>query len=34
LQHKWLVERGLKARVNWLAVLIESSCSPRDVHPD
>ena len=34
LQDKWLAERGLKARVNWLAVLIESSCSPRDIHPD
>ena len=34
LQDKWLAELGLKARVNWLAVLIESSCSPRDIHPD
>ncbi len=34
LQEKWLSERGLKARVNWIAVVLESGCSPRDIHPD
>jgi hypothetical protein len=32
LQDKWLADHGLKAQVNWLAVLIESSCRARDIH--
>ena len=34
LQDRWLRQQGLRARVNWLAVLMESSCHPRDIHPD
>jgi hypothetical protein len=34
LQDKWLAERGLKARINWIAVVLESGCASRDIHPD
>ncbi len=33
-QDAWLRERGLQAKVNWIAVVLESGCSRRDVHPD
>jgi hypothetical protein len=33
LQAAWLAERGLEARINWIAVLLESGCSRRDIHP-
>lgn len=34
LQDRWLGERGLEAKVNWIAVVLEAGCSRRDVHPD
>lgn len=34
LQQRWLAERGLDIRVNWTAVVIESGCVRRDIHPD
>lgn len=34
LQDAWLAERGLTARVNWIAVMLEAGCTPRDIHPD
>lgn len=33
-QSDWLVERGLKPDVNWLAVVWNAGCTPRDIHPD
>lgn len=33
LQAKWLSERGLEARVNWFAVVLEAGCNRRDIHP-
>lgn len=32
-QDSWLRERGLKADVSWIAVVLASSCSLRDHHP-
>lgn len=34
LQDDWLQERGLRAKVNWIAVVLESGCNRRDFHPD
>lgn len=34
LQDAWLAERGLKAKVNWMAVVLDAGCTPRDIHPD
>ena len=34
LQEKFLTERGLESRIYWVAVVLESSCSRRDHHPD
>lgn len=34
LQNAWLSELGLSANVNWIAVVLEAGCGPRDVHPD
>ena len=34
LQDNWLRERGLQAKVNWIAVVLESGCNRRDFHPD
>ena len=34
LQQAWLAELGLEPNVNWIAVVLESSCTPRDFHPD
>lgn len=34
LQDAWLRERGLEARVNWIAVVLEAGCTRRDFHPD
>ena len=34
LQDEWLRERGLRANVNWIAVVLEAGCSARDKHPD
>lgn len=34
LQDDWLRARGLQAKVNWIAVVLESGCTRRDIHPD
>lgn len=34
LQEKWLAERGIEAPINWIAVVLESGCTRRDIHPD
>ncbi|WP_417524078.1 DUF6647 family protein [Marinovum sp.] len=34
LQHDWLAEQGLSLEVNWLAVVLEAGCTPRDIHPE
>ena len=34
LQDAWLAELGLEANVNWIAVILEAGCTPRDIHPD
>jgi len=33
-QKVWLAERGLPLEVNWIAVVLASSCIPRDIHGD
>ncbi len=34
LQEKWLAANGRTADVNWLAVVLDAGCTPRDIHPD
>jgi hypothetical protein len=34
LQEAWLAEQGLALDVNWLAVVLDAGCTPRDIHPD
>jgi hypothetical protein len=34
LQDEWLAERGMRTNVNWVAVVLESSCTLHHVHPD
>ena len=34
LQDDWLRERGLQAKVNWIAVALEAGCTRHDIHPD
>lgn len=34
IQDKWLAEMGLEAEINWIAVILEAGCTPRDIHPD
>lgn len=34
LQDDWLRERGMQAKVNWIAVVLEAGCGRRDFHPD
>lgn len=34
LQSEWLSEWGLVLDVNWVAVILASSCTPRDIHPE
>lgn len=34
LQQAWLAERGLRADVNRMAVVIAAGCTPRDIHPE
>ncbi|MGM0742689.1 MAG: DUF6647 family protein [Pseudomonadota bacterium] len=34
IQDKWLAELGLEADINWIAVVLEAGCTPRDIHPD
>ena len=33
LQEAWLLENGVRPEFNWLYILLDSSCAPRDVHP-
>lgn len=33
-QERWLAEMGLEADINWIAVILEAGCTPRDIHPD
>ena len=33
LQEMWLVSKGLTLDVNWVGVVLASSCSARDIHP-
>jgi hypothetical protein len=34
LQQAWLNELNLEASINWVAVVLESGCAPRDIHPN
>lgn len=34
LQEAWLNDLGLKARVNWIALVLAAECAARDKHPD
>lgn len=34
VQQQWLNALGLEPDVNWIAVVIEAGCTPRDIHPD
>jgi hypothetical protein len=34
LQEAWLAESGLSADIDWMAVVLETGCTPRDIHPD
>jgi hypothetical protein len=34
LQDAWLAEQGLAIEINWMAVVLDAGCSPRDIHPD
>lgn len=34
LQEIWLAEQKIDPGFNWTAILLESSCAPRDHHPD
>jgi len=33
-QADWLAERGLELDVNWIAIVLDAGCTPRDIHPD
>ncbi|MBZ0164324.1 MAG: hypothetical protein K8H74_16635 [Notoacmeibacter sp.] len=34
LQERWLNDQGLSGNINWIAVVLESGCTPPDIHPD
>ena len=34
LQEQWLNKIGLSVSANWVAVVLEAGCTPRDIHPD
>ncbi|MGR3455160.1 DUF6647 family protein [Pseudooceanicola sp.] len=34
LQEEWLSEQGHQVDVNWVAVVLDAGCSPRDIHPE
>ncbi|OSQ53944.1 hypothetical protein MCRY_21440 [Marivita cryptomonadis] len=34
LQEAWLSEQSLSADVNWVAVVLDAGCTPRDIHPE
>lgn len=33
-QQAWLDELGFELNANWIAVVLEAGCTPRDIHPD
>ena len=33
LQEAWLLENGMMPGFNWVSILLDSSCTPRDIHP-
>lgn len=33
-QQAWLAELGLALDINWIAVVLDAGCTPRDIHPD
>lgn len=33
-QESWLEGLHLEADINWIAVVLEAGCTPRDIHPD
>lgn len=34
LQAAWAAENDAEPAIDWLRVVLESGCSPRDIHPD
>jgi len=34
LQDSWLAAQGLAIEINWMAVVLEAGCTPRDIHPE
>jgi hypothetical protein len=34
LQEKWAEERNVPVSINWMAVVLEAGCTPRDIHPE
>lgn len=34
LQEEWLSEQGFTADVNWIAIVLDAGCTPRDIHPE
>lgn len=34
LQAAWAGEHGVETKINWIAAVLESGCTPRDIHPD
>ncbi|MCA0998767.1 DUF6647 family protein [Alloyangia pacifica] len=34
LQEAWLSEQGESVDVNWMAIVLDAGCSPRDIHPE
>ncbi|RXV59648.1 hypothetical protein C6W92_14970 [Roseovarius sp. A46] len=34
LQERWLWEQGQSLDVNWMAVVLDAGCTPRDIHPE
>jgi len=33
LQDAWLADQGVAIEVNWIAVMLDAGCTPRDIHP-
>jgi hypothetical protein len=34
LQDAWLADQGRSIEVNWMAVVLDAGCTPRDIHPE
>lgn len=34
LQEAWLADLGLEPDIDWIAVVLEAGCTPRDIHPE